>query len=104
MRVPRFINRIAAHICELSDPDRIVLFGSYARGEHNAYSDVDLLVIGAFEGREQQAATELREVAHRVPMEVDILCICEADLKSELEKSGSFLSSVIPTGIVVYEK
>ena len=32
-------------VAEVSDPDRIILFGSYAYGEPNDESDLDLLVI-----------------------------------------------------------
>ena len=39
------IRRVAEHIGRQADAERVVLFGSYARGEATEHSDVDLLVI-----------------------------------------------------------
>ena len=40
-----YIEKIVSIIVSLVDPDQIVLFGSYARGENKNTSDVDLLVL-----------------------------------------------------------
>ena len=39
------IQAIAQLIVERFDPEQIILFGSHARGEVGAHSDVDLLVV-----------------------------------------------------------
>ena len=38
------IRRVAEHIGRQADAERVILFGSYARGEATEHSDVDLLV------------------------------------------------------------
>ena len=40
--------------------ERVILFGSYARGNANPDSDVDILVIGSFEGRGVDKSVEIR--------------------------------------------
>jgi len=40
-----YIDKIVSIIVSLIDPDQIVLFGSYARGENKETSDIDLLVL-----------------------------------------------------------
>jgi len=40
-----YIDEIVSIIVSLVDPDQIVLFGSYARGENKNTSDIDLLVL-----------------------------------------------------------
>ena len=40
-------------------PEKIVLFGSYALGQPDAYSDVDILVILPFEGKGAEKALEI---------------------------------------------
>jgi uncharacterized protein len=42
---PRALKEIVRRIIEVAHPEKIVLFGSAARGEMNSHSDVDLLVI-----------------------------------------------------------
>jgi len=44
MHIP-YIDQIISIIVSSVDPDQIVLFGSYARGENNNTSDIDLLVL-----------------------------------------------------------
>jgi predicted nucleotidyltransferase len=44
MNIP-FIDEIVLIIVSLVDPDQIVLFGSYARGENKNTSDIDLLIL-----------------------------------------------------------
>ena len=39
------INQLVYLIVEIADPDKIILFGSYAYGNPNEKSDLDLLVI-----------------------------------------------------------
>ena len=39
---------------------RVILFGSYARGVVSEDSDVDLLIIGPFEGRSVDKSVEIR--------------------------------------------
>ena len=40
-----YIDKIVPLIVSLVSPDQIVLFGSYARGDHKEKSDIDLLII-----------------------------------------------------------
>ena len=44
LNVP-YLDEIISIIVSLIDPDQIVLFGSYARGENKNTSDIDLLVL-----------------------------------------------------------
>ncbi len=50
-----FVRRIVARF----DPDRVILFGSHARGTAGPDSDVDLLVIMPVEGSRRQKANEI---------------------------------------------
>ena len=40
-----FLDKIISIIVSSVDPEQIVLFGSYARGENNNISDIDLLIL-----------------------------------------------------------
>ena len=44
MDIP-YIDKIISIIVSSVDPDQIVLFGSYARGENKNSSDIDLLIL-----------------------------------------------------------
>ena len=52
------VQEIVRRIVEVADPDRIILFGSGARGDMGRHSDLDFLVIksGEYSQREMQGA------------------------------------------------
>ena len=66
------ILEMVQRIARLFHPERIILFGSYARGDATADSDVDLLVIMRVEGSKREAQLLVREALHdiRVPKHV----------------------------------
>ena len=39
------LNAIVTRIVDVADPEKIILFGSAARGEMGPHSDVDLLIV-----------------------------------------------------------
>ena len=66
------IEKFGRQIGEQFHAERVILFGSYAHGEVTADSDVDLLVIGQFEGRSVDKSVEIR-MKLRPNFPVDIL-------------------------------
>ncbi len=63
------LDEIILHIVRVAAPERIILFGSTARGQAGPNSDIDLLVIKAGEVHRRQLAgkiySNLRELAGR---------------------------------------
>ena len=56
----RAIQKVADEIGRKFDPQKIILFGSYARGAANEDSDVDLMIIMPHRGPGYEKATEIR--------------------------------------------
>jgi predicted nucleotidyltransferase len=95
------IRRFARQLGERFHPDRIILFGSYAYGEPNAGSDVDLLVV-------MPAASEVNQsirmtLAFEPPFPLDLVVRTPAKLNRRLAEGDSFLEEVVTRGKVVYE-
>ncbi len=69
--LPRFITALAESVVSVCDPDELLLFGSYAKGLHNRYSDVDLLAVL---DRPATATLrgEIRDATACVPLPVDV--------------------------------
>ena len=42
---PQILDEIIRRVVEVAEPEKIILFGSAARGEMNRHSDVDLLIV-----------------------------------------------------------
>lgn len=72
------------------DPDQVILFGSLARGDDAAHSDVDLIVVvaGATPGTRVPLALRAR-AAIRAPVPMDILILTPTELAERAEVPGT---------------
>ena len=97
-RIAEFGERIAAEF----HPDRIVLFGSHARGTAGQDSDVDLLIIMPFEGKPAAKSVEIRLRA-RPGFPVDLIVRTPQKVRERLAMGDGFLREILETGTVLYE-
>ncbi len=71
--VRREVRMMVERIIERFHPERIILFGSHARGEATPDSDVDLLVIMDVEGSKREAQLQVRNTLHDIRISKDII-------------------------------
>ena len=97
------ILELSCKIAREYDPERIILFGSYAYGEPKEYSDVDVLVIMAFEG---SPFRESLEVLRRVkpPFYVDLVVRDPNDAARRYREGDPLIREAFDKGKVVYER
>jgi uncharacterized protein len=98
----RVIHRYARAIAERFQPDKIILFGSYAYGTPHEDSDVDLLVIKPT-WNQHSLAVQIRW-ALSAPFPMDLIVRTPKEMKWRLEESESFLTEIVTKGKVLYEK
>src|SRR6185436_1641601 len=82
-------------------PERIVLFGSYAKGTSRPDSDIDLLVIASLEGDLRTHLRRARQLVADLFPVVDVVLCTPDDLDEDTPRS-TFLRSALGHGIVVY--
>ncbi|RME89900.1 MAG: nucleotidyltransferase domain-containing protein [Anaerolineae bacterium] len=87
------IRALAERIAEKFRPEKIILFGSYAYGTPTPDSDVDLLVIMPFEGRNPHMATEIW-MATRPRFPVDLMVRKPSEVRERLALGDCFLREV----------
>jgi uncharacterized protein len=95
------IRRFAHQIAERFQPEKIILFGSYAYGRPHAESDVDLLVImPAYD----VVAQEIRiGLALDRPFSHDIVVRTPQQVARGLKQNNWFMREVIEEGKVLYD-
>ncbi len=96
------ITELSERIIEEFHPQRIVLFGSYARGTPNPDSDVDLLVIMPFEGKPVDKSVEMR-LKVRPSFPVDLLVRTPDKIRERLAMGDTFIQDILEQGKVLYE-
>jgi len=98
------IDAIKRIIVESERPDKVVLFGSYARGENNENSDLDLLVIKNSSLPRYKRAKEIRLLLSKYIFQKDILFYTPEEVDSWSNVSNAFITTALREGKVLYEK
>src|SRR5450432_715970 len=100
MQIEEVVRRIVAGF----SPDRIVVFGSHARGDDGPDSDLYILVVMRVSGskRKQAAAIELALVGVDLP--TDVIVVTPEEVARLQRVPGSIIKPAIEEGPVVYER
>ena len=94
------VNKIASGF----DPDKIILFGSYAEGNPNENSDLDFILIKETSLPKQKRGLEVRKLFYRVPIPMDFKIYTSKEFNDELESKFSFLNSALKGSKILYER
>jgi HEPN domain-containing protein/predicted nucleotidyltransferase len=84
-------------------PEKIILFGSAARGDTDEYSDLDLIVIKASNKR---FVERLVEVTAYLPRDVaaDVFVYTPQEFQAMRKQGNPFIEQALSEGIVLYDK
>ncbi len=83
------LHRIVGRLVERFDPERIILFGSHARGKARTDSDLDLLVVMAVPGSKREKQLEVRRALPRTTVPVDVIVTRPEDYSWRKEVVGT---------------
>ena len=97
------LKEVADKIAREFQPEKIILFGSYAWGEPTKYSDMDFFIVTETENT-RKTAMEIDSSIFPRFMAMDFIVYTPAQLKKELEIEEPFISKVMKAGKVLYEK
>jgi predicted nucleotidyltransferase len=95
------LRSVVAHF----DPQRVIVFGSVARGEAGPDSDIDLVVVLDDDTPlDRLGADSIYEARKNYPRAVDILPCRGSVLNERAQAKGSFAAAVLREGVTVYER
>ena len=96
------LNDIIRRVVEVAEPERIILFGSAARGEMNRHSDVDLLVVKDVADLRRLTAEIYRRL-YGVGAAVDIVMVTPQDVERYRDSHALVIKPALREGTVMYE-
>ncbi len=96
------IEEFGRRVGEEFGAERVILFGSYARGNATPDSDVDILVIGPFEGRSVDRSVQIR-MRLRPDFPMDLLVRTPEKVRERIEMGDAFMREILDQGKVLYE-
>ncbi|MGB8699876.1 MAG: nucleotidyltransferase domain-containing protein [Thermosynechococcaceae cyanobacterium] len=104
--VPAVIDQATQLLVDEFNPLQVILFGSYARGDANEASDIDLLVVVPDEIEGTRSELNIRGGSRLwdMPMPIDLIVQRYSLVKKGQEIPESVLSTIKAQGKVLYER
>lgn len=96
------LDEVVRRIVEVAAPERIVLFGSAARGEVREDSDIDLLIVKRGVEHRRRLAQEIDRRLFGIPLAVDVIVVTPEDVLSAQGRVGSIVGPALREGREIY--
>ncbi|VGO13805.1 hypothetical protein PDESU_02362 [Pontiella desulfatans] len=93
----------ANEVARQFQPERIILFGSYAEGKATEDSDVDLLVEMSHAQSGLQQALAIRKAVKR-SFPLDLIVKSSEEIRNRVQQNDFFLKTIMDNGQVLYEQ
>ena len=86
------------------DPERIILFGSQARGSADDRSDADFLVITRFKGKRRALMLAMDRSLRGLNLARDIIILTPEEYERERDIPGTIARPAAQEGKILYER
>ena len=96
------IDKMVRRIVKKFKPEKIILFGSYARGTPTRDSDVDLLIIMPVSGSKREKRIEIGVALHDIRIPKDIIVATPDEVERRKNLVGTIIRPAIEEGKVLY--
>lgn len=100
----KLIQQVTDKIITHVQPEKVVLFGSWAWGEPDTDSDLDLLVIHDSTLRRDKRAREISRLFASRRFPLDILVYTPREVEQCQKMQGSFVKYILDHGRILYER
>ncbi len=104
MNRKKIVARIVEKIKTQYQPEKIILFGSYAWGKPTKDSDLDLFIVKKTNEKHRERALKVRRILSEENgfVGMDILVYTPEELIKRLEIGDSFIDKILRKGKLVY--
>ena len=99
-KIPEIKEKIVKEI----NPEKIILFGSYAWGEPDENSDVDLFIIQNSKEPRRERQTYLRRKLFGSGVPMDLIIYTPNEIESRLNIGDFFIKKILNQGKILYEQ
>ena len=97
-RIERIVHRLKKY-----KPEKVILFGSHARGSPDPYSDIDVVIIKKTRKFFLDRIKDVLKIA-KPNFAIDILVYTPDEFEKMSSEGNAFLEYIIKEGKVIYEK
>lgn len=102
--VQAIIAEMVRRIVERFHPDRIILFGSHARGTADPNSDVDLLVVMQPQGSKRRRAVEIHGLLAGMGIPKDVIVVTPEEFEAYRDAPGTVIKTAWQEGKIMHDR
>ena len=96
------INQIIKIIKDNINPEKIILFGSYANGNPDEHSDLDLLIVKDSDVPRYKRGREIRKYLRGIGVPLDIIVYTKDEIDRWKNVEEAFITQIMKNGKVLY--
>ena len=96
------LDDVIARVVRTAEPDRIVLFGSAARGDFRTGSDLDLLVIKSGVVHRRHLAQAIYKALAGIGASVDVVVVTPEDIAAYKDGVATVIGPALREGREIY--
>jgi len=100
----KVIQVMADRIAKRFNPEKIILFGSYARGTVGPDSDADLLIVMPVNGSRRKLATDIEREIIGFGIPKDIIVVTPEEVERDKDEVGTIIKPALREGKLLYER
>lgn len=101
---PELLEGIVKRIVDGYNPDKIILFGSYAYGTPTPDSDIDVFIVKDDSRKGVERFCEVRRISQDIGVSIMPLVFTNAELEKRLKLEDDFILEIVNRGKVLYER
>jgi len=98
------IREMTERIIRDFDPEKIILFGSHARGEAGPDSDADLLVVMRVSGSKRKMAARIDLAISGLGLPKDVIVVTPEEVEKYKNVVGTIIYPALREGKILYER
>jgi len=98
------LQEVVKRIVESVDPEKIILFGSYAYGEPHEGSDLDILVVMNSDLPRYKRSVPIYQALAGLLIPKDVLVYTPEEIEAWKDVPQAFITTILKKGRVIYEK
>jgi predicted nucleotidyltransferase len=104
IEINNIFNEMVRRIVERFHPEKIILFGSYARDEFTEDSDLDILVVMPVENSQRQKANEIDLTLADRTVPIDVIVVTPEQFDRQKDLAGTIIYEAAHEGKVIYDR
>jgi predicted nucleotidyltransferase len=98
------VRDIVQRIVDTVQPEKVILFGSRARGDARPNSDFDVLVIKQSDEPRYRRSAPLYMALADLPVEVEVMVYTPEEVEEWSQVPQAFITTAVREGTTIYER